>query len=344
MSKKVASVALIAILTAPMLARAESPSFAYSRLTQQEFGGEPSIAIAPGDKDIYVVQPSVSSTEVFHSGDAGATFAKAANSKGTSGDSDVAVDGDGTVYVSDLTPRVAVSVSTDRGTTYRRALPGNTTSSYDRQWIAADGHGHVVLAVRDTGAGKWVDWVSHDAFQTFSGPYTIGSGVTVGVGAVTIAPDGAVWTVYEAGGYIKAAVSNDGGVKWNSRNVGFIQSSNIKASLFNEFVFPSITLDDAGNVYTAWSAFPKGASNSATGFPAGIYVSSSTDRGISWSAPTIVSASGATSISPPIWSTCSARGGASAASPTTHCWCSRATGRSRIWHRRRSSGASSTRR
>lgn len=128
--------------------------------------GEPSLA-AGLDGALYLSFPGCESSlasdrfcahgPVYRSADAGATWERlnqgrdshlvADNTTYANGDADIAVDGAGTAWATDLGNGVQVFRSADAGATWTWA--GNVTPPghwSDRQWVAAAGPGHIVVA------------------------------------------------------------------------------------------------------------------------------------------------------------------------------------------------------
>src|SRR5205823_4989639 len=127
----------------------------------------------------------------------------------------------GTLYVADLLNTTAsttfpVSTSFDRGNTFariREVAPDAVGLTWDREWLAAEGSGHVVATARAT--NLYAAWVSRDSADTFSGPFTIADDVIKG-GRPVFAPDGTVYAPYSTTTETRIARSDDGGQTWST--------------------------------------------------------------------------------------------------------------------------------
>jgi hypothetical protein len=256
-----------------------TPTFATSVAWSGGRHGEPSITVA--GEQIYVAEPAVGDV-LYHSSDGGVTFDHRQLKTGGSGDSDVAVDADGIVYVSDLFGAgpsagkiLPVVTSLDHGQTFSRYAGSAKTGNFDRQWTVAEGHGHVVNAVRNTGAGGIVAYVSRDAARTFTGPHTIDPAGTMG-GPLVISPDGTqIYMAYDAGTDLRIARSVDGGDTWATQHVADLGAAAIRG--FNSLLFPVAAVDELGIVSVVWvTGDPK--------FPTGpVWFTRSLDGGQTWS-------------------------------------------------------------
>ena len=214
-------------------------------------------------------------THVYRSANGGASFARVADTLGASGDSDVATDADGKVYVSDLSSNVPVSVSANNATSFSFLVPTAAGGSLDRQWLLASGHGNVWSFYRDSSTERV--GISHDGGLT----YTIGVVVPTDVAWTgnPVSRDGVnfyfPWTSSSAGD-LHVAASHDGGVTWTSHTAGAIVSG--------PELFPAVAVDAAGIVYVAWADL--------AGSLGAVHVAHSSDSAVTFSAPVTVSPDG----------------------------------------------------
>lgn len=306
-----AAVAFALVLLAPLAALAPrlappdeaapedaAPSFAQVLVDAAESTGEPGIVVdaRASPATVYVVAPEASS-QLWRSTDGGASFERLARTPGGSGDSDVAVDALGRVFVSDLLgsglrTTVPVATSLDGGESFARSVamdPASGDLKWDRQWTVARGDGHVVMSARS--GGTYAAWVSRDAAETFDGPHTVATGVSVG-GPLVFAPDGALYAPFVAFDEVRVARSLDGGASWESFRVAGLNG--------DTYIFPSLDADSDGNLYLAWS-FGSGPINALVAQHASktvTYLASSRDGGASWSAPAPVAPTARTTLFP----------------------------------------------
>jgi len=260
----------------------ETPTFATSVVWSSGRHGEPSIAVS--GNDVYVAEPTGGDT-LYRSHDGGVTFAADRLKTGGSGDSDVAVDGDGLVYVSDLFgagpsagKALPVVTSLDGGQTFSRYTGSAPGGSFDRQWTVAEGHGHVVNVSRGGGIKAFV---SRDAAQTFTGPHMVDPAGTTG-GPLTFSPDGStLYMAYDAGTDLRLATSVDGGVTWTTSHVADL-ASNIALG-FTSLIFPVAAVDELGTVSVVWVT---GSPYQPTG---PVWFTRSLDGGATWLDPVAVS-------------------------------------------------------
>lgn len=260
--------AVLVILAPAIVAPAAVPTFGKSKaLPQGNQFGEPSIASDAAGR-LFVAAPG-SHTAVWRSLDAGTTWARVADSLGPSGDSDVVLDADGTLYASDLLGNVPVSVSHDYGDSF--AMVSSTavgSGSNDRQWLAASGHGNAWSAWRDGSTERVA--ATHDGGVTWNLPVVAATGVGY-QGNIVAWSDNDIMIPYTAS-HLMLAQSHDGGRTW---------TSTIAATSSGSDLFPAAARDDAGRLYVA-----QADGSNAYG---AIRVSTSTDGGAAWDGPVTLS-------------------------------------------------------
>ncbi len=270
--------AVLALLALPLFAAGAPPTYAQVSVAPAVLASEPSVVVDASVSPARVYVASFESSAVlWTSTDGGATFGRSVATGQGGGDADVAVDADGTVYVVDLASAanaldsaMPVSTSLNHGRTFARTVdlaPGS--SSYDRQWMAASGHGHVVVTAH---AGGLFAWVSEDAAQTFSGPFTMVPSASF-AGRIVQAPDGSLLEPFFTGADLQVARSVDGGYTWSAFHAADTPGTTL--------LFPALAVDDAGDLYVAWSM------QTSTGET--VFFARSLDGGASWSAPVPVS-------------------------------------------------------
>lgn len=255
-------------------------------------GGEPALGV--DSKGHYFVEAIGA---LYRSDDGGKSFARIAyplNAPGdttavelTSGDSHVVVDGSDHLWVSDLggaTPPLVGSTtawrSTDYGATWQGSPAASDTVGNDRNWIAPFKDGTAYLTYRQVGLNnvhmtKTTDggltWIPLTrAFQWTSYPF--------------VDPrDGTVYVVESDANKITVAVSKDGGSSFDEKTAASRKTSTDK-------LFVNGAVDQAGNVYVAWSDKDTGQYD--------VYMAYSTTKGASWKGPFLVSGGLGTHIFP----------------------------------------------
>jgi len=278
--------------------------------------GEPSVDVDPSNGNVYVTSPTgipcgVSNAECvvfWRSTDGGATFVQPAPNAFLhpigGGDSDVIHDGLGHVLVADLRSLVSTGVfrSVDQGNTWTSTDMGPCS---DREWIAWGGPNAptgplTIYETQNSGVcapGALLQfWRSIDDGQTFLPISIVGAndlsalGYTADTtvqGAVEakLAVDqrsGAVWIAWATQAIEDAtnattrilvvSRSTDGGATWSSH---LAYAGPLGTSIQN--LFPIIAVDNGGNAYAAFST-------QLLGQLMGVYVTTSTDNGNTWSA------------------------------------------------------------
>ena len=282
--------AVLVVLVAQLVTA--SPTFTDKLVEGLQLTGEPAVRVdrTTNPATIWVLAPEVT-TQVWRSTDGGATFAHLAPTGGGGGDSDLAVDANGTVYVADLFDSTAtafsvpVSTSLDRGNSWARTVelaPG--AIGYDRQWIAAEGNGHVVVTARNGGVIS--AWKSTDAATTFGAPVDV---VTDAVksGPLVFGPGGVLYMLYTTVTEVRIAKSTNGGTTWTADAIAPLTDF--------ELIFPVVAIDDAGNLFAVWA---QGVRLVAAALEGRVYEATSTDGGSTWTSPSLVSDVNRTSIFP----------------------------------------------
>jgi hypothetical protein len=211
-----------------------------------------------------------------------------------------------TLAIDEGTTRLTINRSPD-GATWGNALVAAEASArgiaFDKNWIACDNtpgspfFGHCYLAYTDTvGDDRLAVITSTDGGLTWSAPADIGVRPAVGVFPV-VRPTGELVVVYlweTKPLAIAASRSADGGASFTPP----VRIAEVAAACgvrgFRAFSLPSADVDGAGQVWAAWHDCERpGASSNA------VFVATSPD-GISWTAPTAVSASGRNAVLPAV--------------------------------------------
>jgi hypothetical protein len=161
------------------------------------------------------------------------------------GDSDIAIDGAGRVYVADQFGLFTESVqfSDDNGDTW---TAGTTTGSghppVDRQWMWPDPGqpGHVWM-VYDGFSGMMVSETT-DGGATWTATQV--SDTSASPGPLVAIPGLVAFTMFNGGAIIFVS-THDGGMTWEEQEVGKGRGE------LNDF-FPATVADTSGTVYVAW--------------------------------------------------------------------------------------------
>lgn len=287
-----------AILVTAATAGSGDPTFAKTLVASAQ-SGEPGLAV---DKrttpwTIWVTDPTVGSS-TWRSTDGGASFTPGPVTHMAGGDSDIALDANGTLYITDLQGKttlktdLAVSVSLDQQrVSYAKFLDPSAPQgsiTWDRQWVAAEGQGHSVVVARH--GGLYAAWVTRDAWGHWVGPITIATDITKG-GKPVFSPDGALLYVpFCQSGHVGVGRSADGGLTW-TRLFGVDLLGTCQH-------FPVLDVDDAGTVYLTFAEGTQTIPPVLAPLYNAIYFASSSDHGDSWKPRVRVSDSATPAIFP----------------------------------------------
>jgi hypothetical protein len=201
------------------------------------------------------------------------------------GDEDLAIGSSGNVYITSLWLGSATQSSSFNGGAVWTVNPLSTdTPVVDRQWIASDGPSVVYLTTKQLGADLQGTATLFCA-KSFDGGITFPQWTPITTPELGIQPgdqgnievDPVSHNVYnvffdEHGNSLYIARSTDGGRSFITK---LVYSATTTTSLVN--VFPSLGIDNAGNLYIAYSDSHA------------VYLTHSTDQGASWSVPVRVS-------------------------------------------------------
>ncbi|MFN2545316.1 MAG: sialidase family protein [Actinomycetota bacterium] len=260
--------------------------------------GEPSLVVSPLDGTLWVSTPRTlliccnnKSSPVWKSTDDGTTWAKpifpaATGSPSyadafTGGDTELAVDKRGTVYEGELwLGSDSIYISSDGGQHWDWS-PASHDPASDREWFLYSPMEDALYGWYD--GFKGLEVVKADLANSPIGarffPQTTFATVPGGVspGRPAIDPtDGTLYFPYPDGpSGVAVAISGDGGLSFTTTHV----TGSGPGGTGNDF--PVMATDSAGNVYTAWSE------DKGNGFT--LYLSHSSDKGATWSAPVAVS-------------------------------------------------------
>lgn len=220
------------------------------------------------------------------------------------GDEDLAIGSSGNVYVDSLWLGSATqSTSFNGGTTWAVNPFSTDVPLADRQWIASQGNSLLYLTYKQLGvllAGTESIFVA----KSFDGGLTWPQIVEVTTPQLGVQPgdqgnievdpqNGYVYTVFfgAGGNSLYLARSTDGGLTFTLK---LVYQATQGTSLVN--VFPSLAIDQAGNLFIAFSD-----SHSA-------FLTASTDHGATWSVPVRVSNGSGTKSTIGPWLTAGAAG------------------------------------
>jgi len=290
-----------------------APQFAPAVVLPGGEGAEPSLAIdtsaTPSRNFIYVTAIGDPNGPLeWHSYNGGASFSRPVpfdlNGVLRGGDSDVAVNTDGSVIAIDLdVTHASVQISTDHGKTFDDGTV--TAPEDDRPWVTADGD-NVYVAYHDFVAEDPVVCISTDGGNTFPACNQVfGAGGdpsncaenTIPARPLVVDPsNGNLNFLYSCSTAAEnaqhppfgplhdyyLAQSTDGGVTWTSYTVFQADMSNGKAPNYAN-IFGTLASDSAGNLY-ALMAGTADDPNVATN-PYHVYLMVSKDHGHTWGAP-----------------------------------------------------------
>jgi hypothetical protein len=315
------SLALLATIAVPAVTHGAPSSklnFTNIPLLRPDGNSEPELSIGADGTVVYVGlswtqfftntwKGSFGQTPVF----LGTIDAALANNVGGGGDADVDIGSTGTLHASTLifffNP---VSRITQLGVSAITCPNADTSNNFanckaqiidttqaDRQWITSDGP-HVYISYHDSGSSSLIHVQRSDddgfTFHKVADPITGHDGTT---GNSTFNNDQGkliadsfshnLYTVWASGvsglqkgttanfNNIYVTVSKDRGLTWTPH---LVFSGTVNVGLNN--VFPALAVDPvSGTLYAGWSD----AHN--------VFISKSTDQGISWSTPIVVNAS-----------------------------------------------------
>jgi hypothetical protein len=203
-------------------------------------------------------------------------------------DPEFAIDKAGNVYISEINlANVAFSKSSDGGKTYTlQSLTGLTLS--DRQWMEADEENVVYLTANTFGGGSGSEDpvtgdLAHKLFKSVDGAKTFTAGEVANPGGTNdIKVDKSDGTLYElslAQGVLRMAAFR--GIRGQMSDFAALREYGTIAEGVDtlSILSPSFDIDDQGNLYATWDESGQGAR------PAGIWFSSSSDRGRTWLPP-----------------------------------------------------------
>lgn len=236
---------------------------------------------------------------VFRSDDGGATWIAmdlpSFNDLGTYGlgaEPEIALAADDSLYYSELyLGNVILAKYVDHGRTLAGwTVLGQTTTGVDRQWIAvgepsAAGNHEMWVNTFDIGRGVRQYYTPDALLVPATAPNSVNSNTAMSGPSVPPAYD-------PLSGYVYSTI-NDAGSFWLKRSSAApvdvatpaMQAWRIAAVGDAANQFPSVAVDDAGSVHAAWS-------QDVGGGVFEVFVASSTDHGVTWSAPLRVSAGG----------------------------------------------------
>jgi len=198
-------------------------------------------------------------------------------------DPDFAIDAAGTVYISEINLlNVAMSASHDIGRTYElRNFFSEDVA--DRQWSEADAKDVVYLVGNVFGGGTSTapaGEVGHTLFKSKDGGRTFTDGLPDGDGLGDLRVDKRDGTLYETHLQTGGDKILSMAVFRNAREDDLTSTLHPIAKGVDMLAhWPAFDLDPSGNLYVTWDESGRGAR------PAGVYVSASKDRGVTWSDP-----------------------------------------------------------
>lgn len=232
------------------------------------------------------------------------------------GDSDIDVLGDGRLLLTGqwrpaaipglpvvgspyVTGGESVSYSTDGGKSWTPSPTAGYLPAADRNWLATSGDKVAYLVYNDAGTGLMVGKTT-DGGMTWLPPVVVqGSGSAGGVAggpqgiagdAVVDPKDGNLYIPYgpgPGGGTVQTVYrSSDGGMTFTA-----ISAHKTPDAQSSGAIFSTLAIDPAG---TLWLAFAE----TVPGGRMGIFLTSSSDHGDKWSAPTLLTTGAYTAVFP----------------------------------------------
>ncbi|HKR83154.1 MAG TPA: sialidase family protein [Terriglobales bacterium] len=165
--------------------------------------------------------------------------------------------------ISSTNVQVAVSRSTDGGSTWTNPIVVAQSPGLDKNWLVCDGsttsphYGNCYMEWDDNNNGNLIQMsTSSDGGLTWSAAVSP-SGMPHGLGGQPLAqPGGTVLVPYLADAMVPAKIlsfsSNDGGATWSSSVPVSTVSDHVVAGGLRSDALPSAQIDGAGNVYVIW--------------------------------------------------------------------------------------------
>ena len=267
--------------------------------------GEPSLFIDKSAGTLWV--SAIAPTQLYSSTDGGNTFFSVPLPYGkwnqSGSDADVITDSSGRVHAIDQigTQCAFYMRSTNGGKTFATmtdfgngtwasgtssSCTGQFSGAVDRPWLAS--YGSILLLVYNTNSpnspGQAID-ISTDGGLSFVHKIAVPVSECSCTGsstALAVDPnDGTLYLPYITWSKptsLKVAVSTNGGSSFQYHTIA--QRSNLSPAAISQGGFPVISVDRGGNVHAVWSDNSTGSYN--------VYLSTSKDRGSTWSAPFMV--------------------------------------------------------
>jgi hypothetical protein len=257
----------------PSFVMGSSGAFSEARIARVA-AAEPSIITTPAG-DFLIDAPGPSAPFLWRGTPGGFTPLSLSGLGG--GDSDVATDASGTVYVIDTTDAsghatLPVASSTDGGQTFSTHQLSPAAGNWDRPWIVGGVSGTAYVIARDLKSGFIFAWGTDDNGLTWTGPVRTSASGSPYASRPVVAGAGNISFLY-CNAETMLARSTDRGLTWKS----IVVSPNYGCDLF-----PTLAYDSSGNLFAAWYTEPNAPLQTAVEYEA-IYFASSTDAGLTWS-------------------------------------------------------------